>query len=375
MSNQNYLEQLAQAQGLYITGLYPLAREEFTKVLASNPNNYDALVYRAYTNVKLNSFADALKDAEAAVSINSNKSEGLLVKGIALFHLGKFDDALNEFRRVQLVLSSLESADPRRVEIQIWEQKTEAEKTRKATINANNLNKKPEEQKNTPIPITHHPQAGKIAYKWYQTDNRIYIEINFAIKKKEDLTIKIESKTVSVSFPTGETSNYELNLVLFDEIDAEKSSYTIHLNKIEIQLEKIIKGRNWTLLEKSDSPNERVLETAMPKPVSQNSVNQSTPVYPSSSKNKKDWSKIDLEIEEDMKKHKEDYQEGDPLNDFFKQIYQGADENTRKAMIKSFQTSGGTVLSTNWDEVKEKDYEKKDRPDAPQGQEYRDWGK
>lgn len=48
-----------------------------------------------------------------------------------------------------------------------------------------------------------------------------------------------------------------------------------------------------------------------------------------------------------------------------------ADENTRKAMIKSFQTSGGTVLSTNWNEVKEKDYENKDRPEPPKGQEWR----
>jgi len=40
-------------------------------------------------------------------------------------------------------------------------------------------------------------------------------------------------------------------------------------------------------------------------------------------------------------------------------------------MIKSFQTSGGTVLSTNWGEVKDKDYETKDRPDAPKGQEWR----
>jgi suppressor of G2 allele of SKP1 len=34
-------------------------------------------------------------------------------------------------------------------------------------------------------------------------------------------------------------------------------------------------------------------------------------------------------------------------------------------MIKSFQTSGGTVLSTDWTDVKAKDYEGKDRPEAP----------
>ena len=33
------------------------------------------------------------------------------------------------------------------------------------------------------------------------------------------------------------------------------------------------------------------------------------------------------------------------------------------------------IRSTNWDEVKTKDYEDKDRPDAPSGQEWRKWEK
>jgi len=371
-------EQISEAQGLYISGAYSLARDRLTQILESNANNYEALLYRAHANLKLNALEDAIKDADAAIQVNSNRSEALLVKGIALFVSGKYDDAINQIRRAQLVLSSLEAADPRRVEVQLWEQKAEAEKTKKTAFSVNNLNRKPEEQKTQTketASVQQHPKPGKISYKWHQTDNRVYIEINYALKKKEDLNITIENKKVSLSFPVDGSSNFELNLELFDEIDTQNSAYNVHLNRIEVQLEKIIKGRNWTLLERPDSKNEKILETVVPKPVSQTNTPQATPVYPSSSKTKKDWSKIDKEIEEDMKKNKDDYADEDPLNKFFKEIYKNADENTRKAMMKSFQTSGGTVLSTNWDEVKQKDYEGKDRPDAPNGQEYKEWGK
>lgn len=83
-----------------------------------------------------------------------------------------------------------------------------------------------------------------------------------------------------------------------------------------------------------------------------------------------------MEIEEDIKKNKAEYgYSDDPMKGIFKQIYDASDENTKRAMMKSFQTSGGTVLSTNWDEVKEKDYAGKDRPEAPKGQEWKKWEK
>lgn len=48
----------------------------------------------------------------------------------------------------------------------------------------------------------------------------------------------------------------------------------------------------------------------------------------------------------------DDGESGDAVNDFFKKMYKNADDDTKKAMMKSFQESNGTALSTNWADVK-----------------------
>ncbi|MEN2498091.1 MAG: hypothetical protein MHMPM18_002413 [Marteilia pararefringens] len=40
---------------------------------------------------------------------------------------------------------------------------------------------------------------------------------------------------------------------------------------------------------------------------------------------------------------------------FFSQLYKNASDDTKRAMQKSFEQSKGSVLSTNWNEVKDKD--------------------
>ena len=74
------------------------------------------------------------------------------------------------------------------------------------------------------------------------------------------------------------------------------------------------------------------------------------------------------EIDNELKTENPDG--NDAMMTLFKQIYEKGDEQTKAAMKKSFSTSGGTVLSTNWDEVKAKDYEGRDRPEPPKGQEW-----
>ena len=144
--------------------------------------------------------------------------------------------------------------------------------------------------------------------------------------------------------------------IMNDAIDPSQSTFTVQPRKLEITIAKAHKGPIWRQLEKETSSSSA---SVIPGPQ-----------YPSSNKKKHNWDQLNKDLEVQFEKEKPEGDEA--LNKLFKQIYKGADENPRRAMMKSFQTSGGTVLSTNWDEVASKDYEGADRPEPPKGQ---DWKK
>lgn len=112
----------------------------------------------------------------------------------------------------------------------------------------------------------------KIRYDWYQSEQRVVI--NVLLKNAADLQCKIiiENNRIVV-----ESDQHLLALSLAHNIDKDKSSYRISPVKIEIILIKLV-GEQWSCLEK-------VIEE--PKPVSS-----------TANIHQQKWDKITKEIEE-----------------------------------------------------------------------------
>ena len=137
-----------------------------------------------------------------------------------------------------------------------------------------------------------------------------------------------------------------------------QSSYKVLSTKLEIKLKKK-DGIRWSSLEGSgEVPKASTIPAEVLNP-------QQPPVYPSSKG--KNWDRIAVDIDKEFENEKPEGEAA--LNDMFQKIYANADENTKRAMNKSFQESGGTVLSTNWSDIGKQKTDVK----PPDGMEWKKW--
>ncbi|KAJ1658205.1 hypothetical protein IWQ61_002515 [Dispira simplex] len=177
------------------------------------------------------------------------------------------------------------------------------------------------------------------------------IYVNVLIKKlrPEDVTVDITEHSLSVNVQLSNHDNFELDLnTLGGVVDPSQSGYEILSTKLEIYLQKKVVGYQWAQLKGSRTQPTIRSATVNPSIASSGTGAEHVPSYPSSSKKAKNWDKLVKEAENDDF----DKPDGDrALNELFQQIYRDADEETRRAMMKSFVESNGTCLSTNWEEV------------------------
>ena len=227
----------------------------------------------------------------------------------------------------------------------------------------------------------------KFRQDFLQSPQNVTITIYAKGVAKDKTEVNIQEDSVSVSFPHPQnpesSCTYDFD-PLFAFIDPAESKISVMSTKIELSLRKRIAGQKWPSIEgaaplkaiSNEIKDTTAREAIMTSLNATNGTKMATgPLYPTSSKSgPKNWDKLanDLTAKKPKSKNKgkgrkkegedsaeegevgDDYDSdygGDAVDGFFKQLYKGADDDTKRAMMKSFQESNGTSLSTSWSEV------------------------
>ncbi|XP_015916689.1 protein SGT1 homolog isoform X1 [Parasteatoda tepidariorum] len=194
-----------------------------------------------------------------------------------------------------------------------------------------------------------------IKYDWYQSDTHVVLNIMVKQVKPENVRIDLIDQQLKCTAKLPDDSDFTFCVNLSHQVYSNEMKWKVFSTKIEIKLKKY-EPLKWNSLEKKQTEN-----------FSSSKGGNVVKVYPSSKPKKKDWDKLEQELKNEEANEK---LEGEAaLNQLFQKIYADASDETKKAMNKSFLESGGTVLSTNWNEVGEKKVEVK----PPEGMEFKKW--
>ena len=198
-----------------------------------------------------------------------------------------------------------------------------------------------------------------VRHEWFQTTDTITFTFYAKNRKDSDVVVEALERSLSVTIALDEGKDFQVSWEpLFAGIDT-KPSISVRPPKVEIVVKKATAGQ-WPKLE-LDAAAVASGAPVPAAPLSAYPATQQELKYPNS--RGKDWNKFKMEEEEEKL-------EGDAaLNKLFKDIYAKASDDNRRAMMKSFQESGGTVLSTNWADVGKRKVE----CEAPKGMEKKSW--
>jgi len=361
---------LAEGNAAFVDEDYEGALGHYSTVIAADPENADAFSKRAAAHLRLKRYTEAVSDATVSVKLHATP-KAFVRKGQASFALGEYEAARSAFAKA-LDLGGTDGA----LELRRWMRKCDAEIALETAPPPPPVPLVSAASANTADPAAPPPAAAaptattdpsKIRHEWYQTQSEVVVSVLARNVPKEHVSVDFNEGEVNISIKLESGAEYVHSFTLFHKIVPAECKYSVGTAKVELKLRKHTPGK-WEALEGTGdavvtasalNPEPSVIDEAM-KPASKK-------VYSGSSK---DWDAVESKLKKDEEDEKPEGEEA--LNKLFRDIYGRSDEDTRRAMNKSFQTSGGTVLSTNWKEVVEKDYEK-DRT-APDGQEWKKWG-
>lgn len=194
-------------------------------------------------------------------------------------------------------------------------------------------------------PVIAQPPKDTVRMNWYQSATHVNVDIYAKNVQQEESTVAIEDSCINLLLKRPNAEDYVFKRELFDKIISSESTWTISRFKFEARLKKASPGGHWRALDKDAEDVSAVVQAG----------EESRRMKDARQVQEKQWKQY---AEDELK----DYKEDDSAMSLFRTIYKDADEDMRRAMMKSYTESGGKVLSTNWDDVRKKkvEYEEKD---------------
>lgn len=424
------MDQAARGASALSSKDFGSAIKHYTDAITQNPGAVDYYIKRSTAHTRLSppDHVAAFADAELALSLASKRAKKELItqaqlrRAITLFGLERYADA-------NQCLQWVKKLDEKEKSLAIWDIKIKAklkgleegDERAQATVKEIPDVDTPKTNASGAAPTSTGPKSNgtasrdgapekykpappaaqvegvqtppdKIRHDWIQTNDSVTVTLYCKGIPRDKASIDIKQTSLDVSFPLPTGSDYQFSLdPLFSKIDRMKSHYKIMSTKAEFTLIKSTPGQKWPAIEGSQpvedesagTKREHTSDDPVKRAVLANQTTNAAPAYPTSSKTgPKNWDKLASDLSKRPKKNPKegeedqmedpglDEEEGDPANNFFKMLYKGADSDTQRAMMKSYQESNGTALSTNWGEVSKGPVE----TTPPDGMEAKKWG-
>lgn len=338
-------EHFAKGNALVDSSNYDAAATEF----AESAKIYENMLVQVYCAQAgaleaAERFSEAVVAAEAALRITPKNAKPWFRKGSALFKVGKRESAKKAFEQA----ATFEKVRALKVTYMDWAARCE-EKTSEAdegieTVDvtdgaarvlpfANGKSEKPSTEGSAAPNLP----SDKTRMEWYQSAQYVTIDIYAKNVIKEKSSVQFERSHIKVWLVRPDGKDYVLEKDLSEDIEVEGCTWSASRFKVDIRMKKVVTGSTWKALDKDAevvSAAVRASADSLKRKEQQEARQQG-------------WQAV---TEKELK----DYKEDDSSMSLFRQIYKDADEDTQRAMMKSYSESGGQVLSTNWDEVKKK---------------------
>ncbi|KAJ2018705.1 Cochaperone protein [Coemansia sp. RSA 2337] len=317
-ANARYIE----ADEAYFDDEFEKAESLYTQAIAADSTVAMYYMKRSQVRLKLGNKADAAADALAAATMTDAQSsmlrqhfKALVTHGRLAAELGNYDEAAESLRKAYIINPSHE---------EVCELLTKVEPL---------TTPKPEPIVEEEEEVEVRPARPTARHEWYQNDEYVILEMFIKRVQKDAATVEFSDQGVSLSvkMATGSENNYEFD-PLMHAIVPNESTFEVMSTKIEIRMKKANVGLKWDCLEQSEA--QRLAKAAGKASLS-------------SSRQGVSWDTIAANAEKETKLKPGEQS----VNQLFQSIYKDADEETRRAMMKSYIESNGTALSTDWKTV------------------------